>query len=365
MILSVATYQLRNHFNIHLLVGLTFCVNTYIAEISTPNHRGPLLGTLLVAFNVGLFLCTVLMYNITWKSTALVFLIISIICLLLILRLPESPIWLYSKGRQEEAIDTLCRIRCETKDIIDFEIREIERLCQKQQQTKRSICTSVKECRKGWKSFIIANILHTLLQTTGYSILIAFTPMILERLKIPFNAAGVTVVYTTVGFIGSMFIPVFTSRINRKTLLSYSSFGMGTCMFIVVIYEEMFYHKDEKPCAWIIPFVLYLYVLICNMCMLPICFIIPGEIFPQEVRGFMNGLYGVVCYTYWVILLKVYPEIMFKFGVKIMIWAFCSACFLLCLFSVFIVPETRGKTLNEIQNQYFRKKRNMSDFNNL
>lgn len=338
---------------------MSFCVTTYISEITTAEHRGPLLGIIEIAYNVGIFFCTIFMYNLSWNTVALIFAALSVIFLSFIFVLPESPVWLFSKGRHEQSIDTLCKMRCARKENIEDEIKEMENFCKT--QLNRSVLTSFRNCLKHWKILALLLSLFGLVQHTGYSIMVAYTIMILNRLNIPFDSARITVIYTAVSFVGSILTPYFLHKVNRKTLLGMSAFGMGICMLVVAVYEEIFYFEDEKPYAWIIPAVLYVYAWTCNIGVLPISLTIGGEVFPQEVSGTMNGLFGVFCYGYWAMTLKVYPEFMFYFGIKYMIWAFSVSCLIVCLFAVFILPETRGKSLNEVQEQFFRKHKDVKN----
>lgn len=337
------------------LTGMSFCVSTYISEISTPENRGALLGLTEVAYNVGVMFCSILLYNVMWNVAAIVFIALSIIFMISMLFLPESPVWLYSKGKREESVKTLCSLRCSKVEDITEEIQDMEKNCD--EEKKISCSETMKNVCRAWKPLLITIVLFGLLQHTGYSIMIAYTIMIFDRLDIPMESAKITIAYSVVGFIGSVATPFFMHKMGRKTILALSSLGMGICMVVVGVYEEVFYYQSEKLFAYIVPIAFYVYTLACNIGVLPIGFIVGGELFPNEVRGIMNGLYGVFAYVYWSVTLKVYPKFMFTFGIKAVVWAFAASCFMVTLFGVFVLPETQGKTLNEVQEQYFQKKK--------
>lgn len=337
---------------------MSFCVSTYISEISTSENRGALLGVTEVAYNVGVMFCNILMYNLMWDTVAVMFIALSIVFMGSMLLLPESPVWLYGKGKKEKSLKILSSLRCtEPENILD-EIQDMEKSCN--QETKTSFCKTIKNIFRAWKPLVITSVLIGLLQHTGYSIMVAYTIMIFDRLKLPFESSKITITYSMVAFIGSAATPFFMHRMGRKAILSMSSFVMGVCMIVVAIYEEIFY-QNEKMFAWIVPIAFYVYALACNIGVLPIGFIVGGELFPNEVRGIMNGLYGLFAYGYWSVTLKLYPKFMFFCGIKVTIWAFAISCFVVTLFGAFILPETRGKTLNEVQEQYFQKKRKKSE----
>ncbi|XP_065203971.1 facilitated trehalose transporter Tret1-like [Planococcus citri] len=302
--------------------------------------------------------CSILLYNVMWNVAAIVFVALSTIFMFSTLLLPESPVWLYSKGKQEKSVKILRSLRCTEVENITDEIQDMEKNCA--EETKTSFCETVKNVCRAWKPLLITILLFGLLQHTGYSIMIAYTIMIFDRLELPLESAKVTILYSVVGFIGSVATPFFMHKMGRKSILGFSSFGMGACMVVVAVYEEIFYYQSEKLFAYIVPVAFYVYTLACNIGVLPIGFIVGGELFPNEVRGTMNGLYGVFAYAYWALTLKFYPKFMYTFGIKAAIWAFAASCFMVTFFAVFILPETRGKTLNEVQEQYFKKKKKQS-----
>ncbi|XP_065205794.1 facilitated trehalose transporter Tret1-like [Planococcus citri] len=339
-------------------IGVSFCVSTYISEISVPKNRGALLGLTEVAYNVGVTVCSFLLYNIVWHEAAIVFAVLSIIFMFSTLLLPESPVWLYSRGKREKSVKILSSLRCSKVENITDEIKDMEKNCEEERKT--SCGETLKNITRAWKPFLITIVLFAFLQHTGYSIMVAYTIMIFDRLELPLESTKITIMYSAVGFIGSVATPFFMHRMGRKTVLGLSSFCMGACVIVVGVYEEIFYHQNEKLFAYIVPIAFYVYTLACNIGVLPISFMIGGELFPNEVRGTMNGLYGVFAYAYWALTLKFYPKFMNFYGIKITMWVFAISCFIVSLFAAFILPETHGKTLNEVQEQYFKKKKKPS-----
>lgn len=336
-------------------IGMVFCVSTYISEVTNASHRGPLLGGLQVSYNIGVLLSAILMYNFSWKTVAFIYALSSFGYMLLLSYLPESPIWLYSKGKYEESVNTLCRIRCAEREHLNSEIKEIENFCGIQEEKNwRAV---MKKCFKARRIFIIIAILLALLHHSGYSVMMAYTITIFDNLKIPFNSSWIAVLFFISSFFGSILAPYCIYRVNKKTILSITAFAMGACMFVVAVYGEIF--NSDKPCVWVIPVVLCTYGFVSNLGALPIAFTIGGEVFPQEISGTMNGLYGLFGYIYWTIILKNYPKLMFYCGVKSMIWGFSISCFMMSLYSIFVLPETKGKSLNQVQEQYLRKKKNV------
>ncbi|XP_065203970.1 uncharacterized protein LOC135834060 [Planococcus citri] len=335
--------------------GMTVCLLTYISEISTSNYRGSLLSIVEVSENAGVLICNLLMYYLPWNTVGFIFSASSLVAFIISFTLPESPIWLYSHGKQEKAVKTLCSIRCQKPDEIESEIQEMEAACI--EQTQSNFQQLIKNCFKAWKPFTLCIALFVLKQQTGYSVMVAYTVTVVDNMKIPFDSSTVAVIYSIVGLLGSLATLFLMHRFGRKTILSGSALGMGLSTIAIALYQEIYRNNEgQKSYSWIIPGALYCYVFLCNVGVLPINYVMCGELFPHEVRGTMNGLYGIVAYIYWALTLKFYPMVMFTFGIKVTIWTFTVFCFLVALFGIFVLPETKGKTLNEVQETYFNKK---------
>lgn len=334
-------------------IGMGFCASTYISEISSASHRGALLGLIPVAYNAGAALTNTLMYYVTWRTSAWIFTTLSGFSLLSTFLLPESPIWLYSKGRKETSIQTLCSLRCAKEIEIQHEIDDMEKA--NENKTKLTFSATVKKILFAWKPFLIVAVLQCLMQHTGYAILFSYTILIFNRLRLPIDSSKFAIWYAMVGTMGAMAAPYVMHRMNRRTLLTTFSCIMGVCMVIICLYEEIFYHRDEKLFPHIVSLSFYVYVVACNAGVLLIAYSVGSEVFPNEVRGTMNGLYGVASFVYWSFSMKLYPTLINIFHIKIILWSFAGFCFVIATYSRFILPETKGMTLNEVQETYFKK----------
>lgn len=338
---------------------MTVCLPTYVSEISTPNYRGALLSFVYVTETSGVLLCNLLMYYLPWNVVGLIFSASSLLVFIISFILPESPIWLYSHGKQEKAIQTLSQLRCKQRDAIESEIQEMEIACS--EQTKIDFKTLFRSCLKAWKPFALCVSLFFIKQQTGYSVMIAFTVTIVDRMEIPYDSSNITVIYSIVAVISSLATLYFMHTFGRKTVLSVSALGMGLSTIAIAAYQAIYRSNGQKPYSWIVPAALYCYVFLCNIGVLPINSVMCGELFPHEVRGTMNGLYGIVAYIYWSLSMTFYPMLMFTIGIEATMWTFSVFCFMVALFGIFVLPETKDKTLNEVQETYFKKKKSEDD----
>lgn len=179
-------------------------------------------------------------------------------------------------------------------------------------------------------------------------------------MRIPFGSSDVSIMYAASGFVSSCLTPFTIHHYGRKITLALSAFFMATSMAMIGAYEELYYASEEKPVPWIVPLAVVIYIFACTLGVYPISFMMGGEVFPNETRGVLNGIYGALGFAYSTMLFKVFPSFLEFMGIKGTIWSFAAFGFILTLYAVLVLPETRGKTLNEIQEKYFRVSRSKS-----
>ncbi|XP_065205803.1 facilitated trehalose transporter Tret1-like isoform X2 [Planococcus citri] len=362
-IISWVTIALANSYDMLLYgmiiqgisLGMGFSTSTYISEIGSATYRGALFGGLAVFYSSGAMLCNILMYFIAWNLVAWIYVGLSVFGMFSTLLLLESPIWLYNKGRKEDAIRALCSLRATNIDGVKNEIGDMEK--NNVGKPKASFVGTMKNVLKAWKPFLMAISLQLLMQLTGYTALFGYPILIFDRLRLPLNSSRFTLMYAIAGGIGAVCAPFLMLKLNRRTHLSSSAAVMAVCTIAVGVYEEIFYQSDDKPLSFIVPVAFYIFSFSCNGGVLLIAYTVGTELYPSEVKGVINGIFGAVYYITWSVILKVYPALLNAVHIKIIIWCYTGCCLAIILFSTFILPETKGKTLNEVQEQYFQKKK--------
>lgn len=320
-------------------------MNIYIAEISTPYHRGALIALIPSTVAFGYILETFFL-NMFWNITIFFMLVMSVGSLsFAYFSLPESPIWLYSKGKCQESIAVLTDLRCTEQRTINEEMKQIQRFCGTHKITL-NIFRLLNEFLKAWKPFGLAIILFVLMEFTGYRVLVMYLTFLLDRLVVPNESYNIDV-YWLACYSGSFMAPLVLYFINVKIILSIASFGMGICLFVLGVFRNH---------IWSLNTCLGLYVFFSHIGMIPIMYIVAGEIFPQKVNSIMSSLILLLSNMFLSEYSTVYAQMFHLMRPNIVLWVLSVCCFILCILVIFLLPNTRGKTLNEIQELYFTKK---------
>lgn len=135
------------------------------------------------------------------------------------------------------------------------------------------------------------------------------------------------------------------------------STGMTISMLILAVYSSSF-AKYLPFASWVSTFCLLAYIVTSTFGFLTIPFTMLPELFPQRVRGITAGLTVCVAYFMSFIAIKSYPSLLQHIGNGMIFLLYGIVSLLGTLFVHFILPETKGKSLQEIENLFKRQTSN-------
>ncbi len=315
----------------------------YISEISPAKSRGKMVG--LFQFNVvfGILIAYFSNYFLqntgeaAWRWMLGVQAVPSVIFLLSVLRVPESPRWLVvKKGRIEEARAILEIIDPKTSEQTLAAIRNAN------DQTKEQ--PKVKLFSEKYKSPVGLAVLFAIFnQVSGINAIIYYSPRIFEMTGLGTEAAFLSSAgIGLVNFAFTLLAINFIDKIGRRTLMLIGSVGLILTLGLVA---RAFFVQDFNG----VPLFLFVYIAFFAFSQGAVIWVFISEIFPNEVRASGQALGS---FTHWfmaAVIAFLFPIIAEYLGGGITFSFFTFMMVLQLIFVWRLMPETKGTSLEGIE----------------
>ncbi|WP_224400673.1 sugar porter family MFS transporter [Corynebacterium poyangense] len=327
-------------------------VPAYMSEMAPASLRGRLSGLnqtmivsgMLASYIVAWFLRS-LDHTIAWRLMLALAAVPAIVLFLGVWRLPESPRFLVKNGELELAKTVLGQIR--EPNLIEKELQEIQTTAQQEQNAYRvSSWSSLLSSR--YRYLIVAGVgVAAFQQFQGANAIFYYIPLIVE------DATGTAasdallwpIVQGVILVIGSLFFMLIADKVNRKFLLVLGGSVMALSFLAPAIINSL---SDNTPPMMIVAF-LSLYVAFYSFTWAPLTWVLVGEIFPLMIRGRASGLASSFNWIGSFAVGLAFPIMSASMSQEIVFAIFGGICALGVLFVLTRVPETRGRSLEDIE----------------
>ena len=336
-----------------MLVGLAvgivnFVVPLYLSEVSPKNLRGTLVSLYQWAITAGILFSYMInsafaqaVFNWRWMLFAGV--LPGTILLIGMMFLGDTPRWLLSKSKEEDARKILKKIEPDVD--LEKEVKSIkETLTNETENTKIEF--------KKWMimpAIVGLGIMFAQI-CTGINTIIYYAPTIF---KIAGFDSNLNAIYATTGIgVVNFFMTIvaifFTDRLGRKPLLY---IGLTGVMLSLVALGAAFRFEDflGDNLKWVAVGSLVSYIVCFAMSLGPIGWIIVSEVFPLKIRGLAMSMCTVANFGFNFFVVSSFPILINRIGGAFTFWIFAIVSFLCIIFVYFYVPETKGISLEQIE----------------
>lgn len=325
----------------------------YISEISPAEKRGGLVSInqlgvvtgILVIYFVNAYIAG--LYDEAWNiSTGWRWMfasgsIPSIIFFITLLSVPESPRWLAKQGQWADAENILSRIN--GKEKASSAITEIKNALKEEPESFGEIF------KPGLRlALIIGVMLCVFSQVTGINAIMYYAP---EIFKATGDESGSALMQTVlVGAANLLFTLVaikYVDKAGRKKLLLIGIAGMAVCLLTV---GAAFYFHYEK--GFIVLIAILAYIVFFAISLGPLAFVVAAEIFPNRIRGVAMSVSIGALWVADIIVSQTFPMLKDSIGVGNTFLIYMIMAFAAFVFVWKMIPETKGKTLEEIEKTW-------------
>uniref|UniRef100_A0A1A9X3T7 Major facilitator superfamily (MFS) profile domain-containing protein n=1 Tax=Glossina brevipalpis TaxID=37001 RepID=A0A1A9X3T7_9MUSC len=350
-----------------VMIGLCLSpVGVYSAEISLPRIRGRLILGTSIGIAAGILFMYILGYFIrsNWQLIAIISTSYQIITTLCVLPMPETPSWLMQKGRLEKARKSLRYFRgLNVNDIayceeFENEFNQIKRSSEISRNTAQTESLLQAICApEVYKPLLIMIGFFGVQQCSGIVVVVVFAVQIATAAGVTTDPFLCAVMVGVARIVTTFFMSTLFERWGRRPSGMFSASGMTVCMLLLALsgwYPKAFGRVSLLPVICIV-----LHIVFSTMGLLTLPFFMISEVFPQRVRGTASGLAVSIGLLASFAVVKLYPSMVIVMGTAY-VFAFYGLISLVGIaYIYFLIPETRGRTLLEIE-EYFRTGRMVS-----
>jgi len=339
-------------------VGIaSMVVPMYIAEIAPPKRRGALVGNYQLAIVIGIVVVYFVNYfialqgdanwnlKIGWRWMFGSEIIPSILFLIFIFLIPESPRWLFQKGKKENAIGVLEKINAPDEVLQIQEEIENSMHQEDENQWKHLVNPLFK------KALFVGIGLSVLQQLTGINAILYYAPEIFKSLG---SSTDISLLETSIlGVVNLIFTLLairWVDKMGRKPLLYIGSIGKTIALAAVGTFIYF-----ETIGNWVLPFLL-LFMASFSISWGPIVWVLLSEIFPNKIRSLALAISVFIQWVANFVVTQFFPSLVenqwlnMHFNGAFPFYLFSIICLLSLLFIWKKIPETKNKSLEEMDS---------------
>ncbi|KAJ4440280.1 hypothetical protein ANN_08419 [Periplaneta americana] len=332
----------------------------HLEEMADPKLRGALSACLILAYTIGIMLVSLLGTHMGWRIVAGLGAGASFLSVVFYSLLRESPVWLVRKNRINEADEVYNWLWGSTHQTQAE--RDLQELVNRTNEDNNSIpISSFKwNCKQYLrpevlKPFLIAHIFNIIQVVCGTNLFIFYSMDIVSGLKTDgsFDVNWTTNLTTIVRVVFMAISCVMLMWMGRRSMSISSGLGSGVSATVL----GALVHIQNVP-EWLMIVCVLLYVAFNTYGFFVLPAIMVGEILPSKVRCVLGAFIFTMNEVAMFAATKIFPSVHNAIGTAGLFWLFGVFSLFCCLFVYLSLPETKGRSLVQIE-RYFMMPNNL------
>ncbi|CAK1540973.1 unnamed protein product [Leptosia nina] len=350
-VLVITTKNVLMVYAIRIISGLGMGITTvgnivYIGEIASTHIRGILLTSTSIIGISGTLLVYAVVPYVTYVATGYIALVIAVLHVVGLFFVPESPVYYAMKEKEIKATKVLNLLGRS-----DDTTRILDTFKKQEQTTKLQDWLEIFTIKSNRISLILTFMLGAFQQTSGVAVVLFFATTIFGLAGSSVEPHIATIIIGVTRLVSSLIAPTFIDRSGRKILLLIS---MAACAISLSVLGIYFYlDRIGSPAlqsiGWLpmVALIVYFFCYEAGFGTIPNAIV--GEMFRINVRSNGSALAITMTWLVGFALTTSFNSMVDTLGGDVTFWLFGGSCIFAFLFTFFFLPETKGKTLNEIQ----------------
>ena len=342
----------------------------YISEVSVAQYRGRLVSLYQLAVTVGFLGAYLVNYQLlawsesgallgvpllnkifiteVWRGMLGMETLPAILFFIIIFFIPESPRWLIVRGQERKAINILERIYNSITEATN-QLKETQSVLTAETSSEWSLLMKPGIL----KAVIIGVCIAILGQFMGVNAVLYYGPSIFENAGL---SGGDSLFYQVlVGLVNTLttiLALVIIDKVGRKKLVYYGVSGMVVSLILIGLYF-LFGDSLNVSSLFLLVFFLF-YVFCCAVSICAVVFVLLSEMYPTKVRGLAMSIAGFALWIGTYLIGQLTPWMLQNFTPAGTFFLFALMCVPYMLIVWKLVPETTGKSLEEIERYWNR-----------
>ncbi|XP_017043359.1 facilitated trehalose transporter Tret1-2 homolog isoform X2 [Drosophila ficusphila] len=333
--------------------GGAFCVTApmYTGEIAEKDIRGTLGSFFQLMITIGILFVYAIGAGLDIFWVSVVCGILPLIFGVIFFFMPESPTYLVSKDRSESAIKSIQWLRGKEYDY-EPELAELRETDRETQANKVNVWAALNRPVTR-KALAISMGLMFFQQVCGINAVIFYSSRIFEEANTGIGAQWATILIGIMQVVATFVSTLVVDKLGRRILLLASGVSMAVATTAIGVY---FYLQKQDPdqvtsLGWLPVASLCVFIIMFSMGYGPVPWLMMGELFATDIKGFAGSLAGTSNWLLAFVVTKTFEDLNDGLGIGGTFWLFAGLTVVGVIFVFFAVPETKGKSLNEIQQE--------------
>ena len=343
----------------------------YISEVAVAQYRGRLVSLYQLAVTIGFLGAYLVNYQLlgysmsnpdastgwwnlifvseVWRGMLGMETLPAIMFFIIIFFIPESPRWLILKGKEEKATNILERIYTSSKEAL-FQLTETKSVLSSESKSEWKLLL-----QPGIRKAVIIGVCIAMLgQFMGVNAVLYYGPSIFENAGL---SGGDSLFYQVlVGLVNTLttvLALVIIDKVGRKKLVYYGVSGMVISLILIATY---FIYGESWGISSIFLLIFFLfYVFCCAVSICAVVFVLLSEMYPTRVRGLAMSIAGFALWIGTYLIGQLTPWMLQNLTPAGTFILFAIMCVPYMLIVWKLVPETTGKSLEEIERHWMKK----------
>ncbi|KAJ1522888.1 hypothetical protein ONE63_002030 [Megalurothrips usitatus] len=335
----------------------TGCVFTvlpmYIGEIAVDSVRSTLGSLMQLSLTVGFMVPFALGPYVSTMWLAIASGLVPLVFSAAFFAMPESPYVLLARDDTHGAAAALMWLRGQDRKAITEELRKMEEEAREAQSKKKPLIQSFMQIfatQGNIKAFCFGCGLLFFQQFSGINAVLFYAQGIFEKTGSSMAPEICTIIIGLVQIVASAGTLLLTARFSMKALLIFSGFGMAIAHALLGYFFHVVASGDDVSSIGALPVgSLVFYIIVYCFGFGPLPWAVMGEVFSPEIKAICSSVCASFCWMLGFLITLFFGKVLAAVGDDVTFWGLGVCCVAASLFTL-LIPNTRGKSLQEIQD---------------